>query len=90
MINLVTLTKYNFDSYFNSTLNPNMYIFNLVIFIIYLGLIGWLFKVVSKGYEHYSANLNAFQGYFLNELINWGTLKENKQQEEEEEVEASY
>ncbi|MDN4141578.1 hypothetical protein [Bacillus velezensis] len=90
VINLVTLTKYNFDSYFNSTFNPNMYIFNLVIFIIYHGLIGWLFKVVSKGYEHYSANLNAFQGYFLNELINWGTLKENKQQEEEEEVEVSY
>lgn len=70
-----------------------MYIFNLVIFIIYFGLIGWLFKVVSKGYEHYSANLNGFQGYFLNELINSGTFKENKQQEEkddEDEIEPSY
>ncbi|MDU0153584.1 BA5345 family protein [Bacillus cabrialesii] len=93
VVNFVTLIKYNFDSYFNPTLNPNMYIFNFVIFIIYFGLIGWLFKVVSKGYEHYSANLNAFQGYFLNELINWGTFKENKQQEEkddEDEIEPSY
>ncbi|AHC42415.1 MULTISPECIES: BA5345 family protein [Bacillus amyloliquefaciens group] len=79
--NIILFICFNVKCYFNSLIGVQFYLFSFLSYVLYLLIIGLLLWIVSKGFNHYSSNMNAFQGYFLNELINIKKIESKRDSE---------